>query len=140
MYKSFFTLSLLASSVAAYAQNTNEVSEQAQDIERVVVTGDFRQTTLDQLSASATILSEARLRSRQPSHIDSVLNTVPNVNFAAGASRGRFVQIRGIGERSQFAEPINPSVSFIVDEFDFSGLAAAGIIFDTKQLEVYRGP
>ncbi|GFD88005.1 TonB-dependent receptor [Tenacibaculum sp. KUL152] len=140
MYKSFFTLSLLASSVAAYAQNTNEVSEQAQDIERVVVTGDFRQTTLDQLSASATILGEARLRSRQPSHIDSVLNTIPNVNFAAGASRGRFVQIRGIGERSQFAEPINPSVSFIVDEFDFSGLAAAGIIFDTKQLEVYRGP
>lgn len=143
MYKTLFTLSLLSSSVAAYAQETN-VSNSSNstptDIERVVVTGDFRQTTLDQLSASATILDQARLRSRQPSHIDSVLNSIPNVNFAAGASRGRFVQIRGIGERSQFAEPINPSVSFIVDEFDFSGLAAAGLIFDTKQLEVYRGP
>ena len=143
MYKTLFTLSLLASSVAAYAQQTN-VSNTSDstpsDIERVVVSGDFRQTTLDQLSASATILDQERLRSRQPSHIDSVLNSIPNVNFAAGASRGRFVQIRGIGERSQFAEPINPSVSFIVDEFDFSGLAAAGLIFDTKQLEVYRGP
>ncbi|GMM71338.1 TonB-dependent receptor [Alteromonas gracilis] len=143
MYKTLFTLSLLSSSVAAYAQETN-VSNSSNstptDIERVVVTGDFRQTTLDQLSASATILDQTRLRSRQPSHIDSVLNSIPNVNFAAGASRGRFVQIRGIGERSQFAEPINPSVSFIVDEFDFSGLAAAGLIFDTKQLEVYRGP
>ncbi|MDK2763298.1 TonB-dependent receptor plug domain-containing protein [Alteromonas sp. 07-89-2] len=143
MYKTFFTLSLLASSIAAYAQqaNVSNTSDNTpSDIERVVVSGDFRQTTLDQLSASATILDQERLRSRQPSHIDSVLNSIPNVNFAAGASRGRFVQIRGIGERSQFAEPINPSVSFIVDEFDFSGLAAAGLIFDTKQLEVYRGP
>jgi len=143
MYKTLFTLSLLASSVAAYAQqaNVSNTSDNTpSDIERVVVSGDFRQTTLDQLSASATILDQERLRSRQPSHIDSVLNSIPNVNFAAGASRGRFVQIRGIGERSQFAEPINPSVSFIVDEFDFSGLAAAGLIFDTKQLEVYRGP
>ena len=143
MYKTFFTLSLLASSVAAYAQqaNVSNTSDNTpSDIERVIVSGDFRQTTLDQLSASATILDQERLRSRQPSHIDSVLNSIPNVNFAAGASRGRFVQIRGIGERSQFAEPINPSVSFIVDEFDFSGLAAAGLIFDTKQLEVYRGP
>ena len=143
MYKTLFTLSLLASSVAAYAQqaNVSNTSDSTpSDIERVIVSGDFRQTTLDQLSASATILDQERLRSRQPSHIDSVLNSIPNVNFAAGASRGRFVQIRGIGERSQFAEPINPSVSFIVDEFDFSGLAAAGLIFDTKQLEVYRGP
>ena len=143
MYKTLFTLSLLASSVAAYAQETaasDTTNSAPSDIERVVVSGDFRQTTLDQLSASATILDQERLRSRQPSHIDSVLNSIPNVNFAAGASRGRFIQIRGIGERSQFAEPINPSVSFIVDEFDFSGLAAAGLIFDTKQLEVYRGP
>lgn len=143
MYKTLFTLSLLASSVAAYAQqaNVSNTSDSTpSDIERVIVSGDFRQTTLDQLSASATILDQERLRSRQPSHIDSVLNSIPNVNFATGASRGRFVQIRGIGERSQFAEPINPSVSFIVDEFDFSGLAAAGLIFDTKQLEVYRGP
>ncbi|MFZ8201037.1 TonB-dependent receptor [Alteromonas portus] len=143
MYKTLFTLSLLASSVAAYAQETSAsdaTNSAPSDIERVVVSGDFRQTTLDQLSASATILDQERLRSRQPAHIDSVLNSIPNVNFAAGASRGRFVQIRGIGERSQFAEPINPSVSFIVDEFDFSGLAAAGLIFDTKQLEVYRGP
>ena len=141
MYKTVFTLSLIASSVAAYAQD-NSVSQSADvsDIERVVVSGDFRQTTLDQLGASATILGQARLNSRQPTHVDSVLNSIPNVNFATGASRGRFIQIRGIGERSQFAEPINPSVSFIVDEFDFSGLAAAGVIFDTKQLEVYRGP
>jgi len=136
MQKSTLCFSMLAASLSVSAQQASQLD----DIERIVVSGDFRQTALDQLSASATVVGATRLSSRQPTHIDSVLNSVPNVNFAAGASRGRFVQIRGIGERSQFAEPINPSVSFIVDDFDFSGLAAAGIIFDTQQLEVYRGP
>jgi len=107
MYKTLFTLSLLACSVAAYAQESavNDTSKNTPpDIERVVVSGDFRQTTLDQLSASATILDQERLRSRQPSHIDSVLNSIPNVNFAAGASRGRFVQIRGIGAYQSFGK------------------------------------
>ncbi len=110
------------------------------DIERIHVTGDYREVSLDQLASSATILDAARLASRQTSHIDGLLNAAPNVNFASGASRGRFIQIRGIGERSQFSEPVNPSVSFLVDEFDFSGLAASGLLFDTQQVEVFRGP
>lgn len=112
----------------------------AQDIERITVTGDFRQAILDQLSSSATVLSNDRLNARQATFLDDILNVAPNVNFASGASRGRFVQIRGIGERSQFAEPINPSVSFLVDDFDFSGLGAAGVLFDTQQVEIFRGP
>lgn len=113
---------------------------ETQDIEYITVTGDFRQATLDQLSSSATVLSTQRLDARQATYLDDILNVAPNVNFASGASRGRFIQIRGIGERSQFAEPINPSVSFLVDDFDFSGLAAAGVLFDTQQVEVFRGP
>ncbi|MBU3022282.1 TonB-dependent receptor [Aestuariibacter sp. A3R04] len=116
------------------------LADTANDIERITVTGDFRQLTLDQLSSSASVIGAARLDSRQATHIENMLNVAPNVNFTRGASRGRFVQIRGIGERSQFAEPINPSVSFLVDDFDFSGLAAAGVLFDTRQVEVYRGP
>ncbi len=110
------------------------------NIETIVVTSDFRQATLDQLSASATIMDAQRVQSRQAEYLDEVLNVAPNVNFAAGASRGRFVQIRGIGERSQFSEPLNPSVSFLVDDFDFSGLGATGVLFDTRQVEVFRGP
>ncbi|QJR79939.1 TonB-dependent receptor [Alteromonas pelagimontana] len=132
MNKNVISLSLFCLSFSAVAQEA--------DLERITVTGDFRQATLDQLSTSASVVGEARLASRQADHIDSMLNIAPNVNFSTGASRGRFIQIRGIGERSQFAEPINPSVSFLVDEFDFSGLAAAGVLFDTQQVEVYRGP
>ncbi len=131
MKKSTLLLALLAT--PAFADSDS-------DIERITVSGDFRATSLEQLSASASVFGEARLDSRQASHVENMLNVAPNVNFASGASRGRFIQIRGIGERSQFAEPINPSVSFLVDDFDFSGLAAAGVLFDTRQLEVYRGP
>ena len=56
-----------------------------------------------------------------------------------GFSRTIF-QIRGIGERSQFVEPLNPSVGLIVDGVDLSGLAAAANLFDVQQVEVLRGP
>ena len=64
----------------------------------------------------------------------------PNVNFSSGASRGRFIQIRGIGERSQFIEPLNPSVGILVDGIDFTGIAGAATTMDIKQVEILRGP
>ena len=131
--KTLFPLSLLSVAFSAAA-------EPESDIERVTVYGDFFQQTLSQLSASASVIDDTRVLSRQADHLDGLLRVAPNVNFSAGASRGRFVQIRGIGERSQFAEPINPSVALMVDDFDFSGLGASGILFDTQQVEVFRGP
>ncbi len=131
--KTLFPLSLLSVALSAAA-------EPESDIERVTVYGDFYQQTLSQLSASASVIDDTRVLSRQADHLDGLLRVAPNVNFSTGASRGRFVQIRGIGERSQFAEPINPSVALMVDDFDFSGLGASGILFDTQQVEVFRGP
>ena len=69
-----------------------------------------------------------------------MLNLAPNVNFSSGASRGRFIQIRGIGERSQFIEPLNPSVGTLVDGIDFTGIAGAATTMDIAQIEILRGP
>ena len=80
MQKPIFCLSLIAASLCANAQ-TNDQETQLEDVERIVVSGDFRETVLDQLSASATILGAKRLSSRQPTHIDSVLNSVPNLSL-----------------------------------------------------------
>ena len=77
---------------------------------------------------------------RGAEHLEQLLNLAPNVNLSTGASRGRFVLIRGIGERSQFQEPLNPSIGFIIDGIDFSGLGTAGTLFDVAQVEVLRGP
>ena len=109
-------------------------------IERITVSSDFRQQELMFIPASATILSDTQIESRQAQHLEDILNVGANINFASGASRGRFIQIRGIGERSQFSEPSNPSVGFLVDDFDFSGIAGVGTLFDVEQVEILRGP
>ncbi|MGD9265037.1 MAG: TonB-dependent receptor, partial [Lysobacterales bacterium] len=73
-------------------------------------------------------------------HLEQLLNLAPNVNLSTGASRGRFVLIRGIGERSQFVEPINPSVGLIIDGMDFTGIGGAASTMDMRQVEILRGP
>ena len=112
----------------------------AAKLEEVIVTSDFRDSALLEFSNSVTVLSSKDIARRQAKHLDQILNLAPNVNFASGASRGRFVQIRGIGERSQFIEPINPSVGIALDGIDFTGIAGAATTMDIKQVEILRGP
>lgn len=83
---------------------------------------------------------DSTIRNRQAKHLEQLLNLAPNINFSSGASRGRFIQIRGIGERSQFIEPLNPSVGILVDGIDFTGIAGAATTMDIKQVEILRGP
>lgn len=122
---------LLAAS-ASHAQ-TNELNE-------ILVTAELRETRLLEQSGSTSVLTADTLRERAAQHLEDVLNVIPNLNYASGASRARFFQIRGIGERSQFQEPLNPSIGLILDGIDFSGLGAVGTLFDVEQVEVLRGP
>ena len=98
----------------------------------------FRATPVDQLAGHVSVVQPDQ-RGDVVNHLEEVLNQIPNVNFSSGASRGRFVQIRGIGERSQFSEPLNSSVGLIVDGVDLSGIGAAATLFDVEQVEVLRG-
>ncbi|MFQ3235975.1 MAG: iron complex outermembrane receptor protein [Paraglaciecola sp.] len=132
-----FRSTLLAISIASSFQVS---ADDSQSVERITVSSDFRQQELLFLPASATILSDTQIGSRQAQHLDDILNLGANINFTSGASRGRFIQIRGIGERSQFTEPSNPSVGFLIDDFDFSGIAGVGTLFDVEQVEILRGP
>lgn len=109
-------------------------------VPEIVVTADFRPSELQSTPASLTVMTEEVIKSRSAQHIEELINLAPNVNFSSGSSRARYFQIRGIGERSQFAEPINPSVGFLIDEIDFSGIGTAGTMFDVEQVEVLRGP
>ncbi|MFA5494697.1 MAG: TonB-dependent receptor [Porticoccaceae bacterium] len=110
------------------------------EIEEIRVTADFREASAALYPASLTVMDSGAIAARAAQHLDEMLNLVPNVNFASGASRGRYVQIRGIGERSQFVDPINPSVGLTIDEINFSGVGNASTLFDVEQVEVLRGP
>ena len=110
------------------------------EIEEVKVVADFRGAEAASLATSLSVLDAAAIAKSGARHFDELISSLPNVNFSGGTSRARFFQIRGIGERSQFAEPLNPSVGYIVDNVDFSGIGSIGTLMDVSQVEVFRGP
>jgi iron complex outermembrane receptor protein len=114
---------------------------QAQEpLEEIIVTADFRQSGLNEIAGSVSVLDAALLARRNALHLEDVLLNAPNVNLASGASRARFYQIRGIGERGQFAEPLNASVGVLIDGVDYSGIGSAALLYDVEQVEVLMGP
>ena len=117
---------------AAYAHSN--------DIPEIVVTADLRQSTTMETASSLTIVSEQVIEARSAQHFEDIINSIPNVNFSSGSNRARFFQIRGIGERSQFVNPVNPSVGVIIDDVDFSGAGTVATLMDVHQVEVLRGP
>jgi len=110
------------------------------EIEEVKVVADFRGAEAASLATSLSVLDADKIAQSGARHFDELISSLPNVNFSGGTSRARFFQIRGIGERSQFAEPLNPSVGYIVDNVDFSGVGSIGTLMDVSQVEVFRGP
>jgi outer membrane receptor protein involved in Fe transport len=86
------------------------------------------------------VISEREAEGRAAEHFQDILETIPNLNWAAGSSRPTFFQIRGIGEVEQYEGAPNPSVGFFVDEIDLSSLGGAASMFDIEQTEVLRGP
>ncbi|MGQ8367427.1 TonB-dependent receptor [Glaciecola sp. 1036] len=125
-----FTPSLLS------AQEDSSTS----DLERITVTADLMHRDLSQLPGSAIVLDELAIQKLEARHLQDLIPALPNVNFSAGATRGKFIQIRGIGERSQFSEPTNPSVGLLLDDIDISGLGALATVFDIQQVELLSGP
>jgi len=125
------TLGTLFTSVFVSAETT---------LPEVVVTATLRQDSTMDTAASVSVVSEEVIRARAAQHFEDIINSIPNVNFASGSNRSRFFQIRGIGERSQFVNPINPSVGVLIDDVDFSGAGTVATLMDVQQVEVLRGP
>lgn len=116
------------------------VSDGAEPLSEVVVTAEFLENNVLKMPNSVTVIDHHAIEQRSAQHLEDLLNLAPNVNFASGASRGRFIQIRGIGERSEFQESIISSVGLMVDGIDLTGIATAASTLDVQQVEVLRGP
>lgn len=127
----------LASGLSVAPDSAESGTEQ---LEEVTVTSQFRDAGLLDIPASISVFGQDAIEARGAANLEQLLNLAPNVNYSAGASRGRFIQIRGIGERSQFIDPINPSVGLVIDGIDFTGLGLAASTLDIEQVEILRGP
>jgi iron complex outermembrane receptor protein len=110
------------------------------ELPAMLVSADFRPTTAQETSISLTTIDSETIESRGAQHIEDILNLAPNVNVSSGASRGQYFQIRGIGERSEFKAPLNPSVGLYIDGIDLSRSGGAATLFDIEQVEILRGP
>ncbi len=109
-------------------------------LDEIVITASLRPTSVAELPQSVSVLDSDTLRMAGLQHFEDVLGEIPDLNWAAGTSRPRFFQLRGIGEVEQYQGAPNPSVGFLIDDIDFSGVGMPATLFDTRQIEVLRGP
>jgi outer membrane receptor protein involved in Fe transport len=106
-----------------------------------IVTGELWESELQETTASVTVLNRAALEDNGAQHFEDVINAIPNLTWTGGTSRPRYIQIRGIGENSQFeGETPDSAVRFLVDDHDLTGIGTVGSLFDTQQVEILRGP
>ena len=106
----------------------------------VIIVASLRRTPANKLATSAVVLDQTTLQAPGAQHFADAMAQVPNLNFAGASSRPRYFQVRGIGELEQYEGAPNPSVGFLVDGMDFSGLGMVATLFDVGQIEVLRGP
>ncbi len=109
-------------------------------LDEIIVTATLRAVPQINLSSSVSVLDAATLRDAGQQHFEEVLALVPNLNWAGDTSRPRYFQIRGVGELEQYQGAPNPSVGFLIDDIDFSGLGGVATLFDVDHIEVLRGP
>ena len=110
------------------------------ELDEIIVTATLRNTPQIDYAGSATVLDAATLRAAGQQNFEDVVALVPNINWAGDTSLPRYFQIRGIGELQQYQGAPNPSVGFLVDDIDYSGLGGAATLFDVDQIEVLHGP
>jgi iron complex outermembrane recepter protein len=109
-------------------------------LEEIVVTASLRQQTLAEIPASITLVPASVVEAAGLQHFEDLLGLVPNLNWSGGTSRPRYFQMRGVGELEQYQGAPNPSVGFLIDHIDLSGVGMPATTFDVEQVEVLRGP
>jgi iron complex outermembrane recepter protein len=119
---------------AAWAADAEE------ELGEIIVTAGLREIPLRETPASVTVLDSRTVREAGVQHLEELLPLVPNLNWSGGSSRPRYFQLRGIGELDQYQGAPNPSVGFVIDDIDFSGVGMPATLFDIRDIEVLRGP
>ena len=109
-------------------------------LEEIIVTADFRERSIAEVPLSITVLDRAMIEQAAVQHFEELIYTLPNINWSGDGNRARYIQIRGVGELEQYEGAPNPSVGFLIDDIDFSGIGTVATLFDIQQIEVLRGP
>ena len=130
------TLAGMASSTISHAQGDEVVSEV---LDEVVVTAERREVNLQDVPASATVLSAEALAASGVDNVIDLQTVAPGVAINT-YNRSTFINIRGVGI-GQSAPTSNPGVAYYIDGmFIPHEQFIAQSFFDIESIEVLRGP
>jgi len=121
----------------AFAQDT--APETTSELEEVVVTAERREQNLQDVPASATVLTAEALAASGVDNVIDLQSVAPSVSINT-YNRSTFVNIRGVGI-AQSAPTSNPGVAYYIDGmFIPHEQFIAQTFYDIESVEVLRGP
>lgn len=111
----------------------------AKTLEEIVVSG-YRLMSRLEFDTSLSVYDQQTIKRATTEHFEELVQMVPNMNLSGEGSRARYFQLRGVGEREQYEGAPNPSVGYIIDDIDLSGIGGVASMYDIQQIEILRGP
>jgi iron complex outermembrane recepter protein len=129
----YYTLLVTISLSASHPLHADNI------LEEIIVNAGFRDSELMRSTGSISVLDEQVVHDRAAIHFEETINVLANVNFSAGGTHARFVQVRGVGDLEQFVDPKHfPSVGITIDDIEVG--ATGAVLMDVEQIELLRGP
>ncbi|WP_110950864.1 TonB-dependent receptor [Pseudomonas bohemica] len=110
-------------------------------LEKVTVTAQKREETVQEVPSSIAVLSGDKVRQASLNSANEVTRYIPNTSAGTvdGHGRPRW-WIRGLGTGDQGANTVSP-VGIYMDDVYISNISATGFpLFDLDRVEVLRGP
>jgi outer membrane receptor protein involved in Fe transport len=139
MLRIWLAATLLALPCAALWAEDSEDLPPETILEEVVVSG-YRPSSPLETGTSLSLFERDSIHLASVEHFEELVQLVPNMNLSGEGSRARYFQLRGVGEREQYEGAPNPSVGYIIDDIDLSGIGGVASLYDIGQIEVLRGP
>ena len=137
---SFFRTAFVTfSGLSSLALAQTGAPEPSAELDEVIVTAERREVNLQDVPASATVLSAEALAAGGVDNIIDIQTVAPSVAINT-YNRSTFVNIRGVGI-AQSAPTSNPGVAYYIDGmFIPHEQFIAQTFYDIESVEVLRGP
>jgi len=137
------TVCILLTAGPAVSAEAPAAADNADVLQEVVVTAQFRRQDLQQTPIAITAVNAAMLEQRNQTDIAQVAGQAPNVTLqpngaAFGSSMVAF--IRGVGQ-TDFNLALEPGVGIYVDDVYYATLTGSVLdLLDLDRVEILRGP
>ncbi len=142
MFENELMSRLIVAAISVLFAATSQSAEKHNDdvFDEIIVSADYRGRPTRDIPLTLSVIDAEMVSGAAVQHFEELTVLVPNMNWSGDGHRARYFQIRGVGELAQYQGAPNPSVGFVIDDIDFSGIGTVATLFDIERIEVLRGP